>query len=275
MNDAPLDVATLVAVYSANYRDRIPFDDFTTVAGHTTGTVGDRLDQLHAWLRPAGYRPLREAAIARALTSTRRAGLGRYVPDGRVVASDTMPAAATATRPDGRLELHLGEVEVPPDIPVYVNHDTSRRVGKLVGYEHGRRGTGSLTVWFELLGGAACDDLLVDVDYGRFGTSVGVFHDPKHDDGGGVLTLSRQRLAEVSLVPLGRAGLGEGTLARREAVPEHLRAAYQRLGDRRTATPPPTAPRARPAVSPVYLRDDGEVRSGPTWPTWQDGKRVR
>jgi hypothetical protein len=225
--NATLTTADLTDIYTRNqFRDAITFDDFEAVASYATGTRDEAIDTLFAWLRPIGRRPLEQSAIENALRS--RTGPTDFAPGSRVLCGDAMAANATADGADGRLERHVGDVAISEntrDVPCWWSHRGDTVLGRLVDYERNQRGPGSLRVWVELAGGPDADEVLRQADYGRIGLSVSVYHDPKNDDGGGVVTLDRQSLREVSLVPINRAAFGESTRVRRVAMPDRAAAA--------------------------------------------------
>jgi|GEM_PF-3774823 len=217
--DAGIAVDWLAMIYRQNayIREGMSFDDLEVVARHTRGTQSEALDQLHAWLSPIGQRPLRESAIEAALRSSH--GPANYEPGGRVLSGDALPALATVPQPDGRLQLHRGDVAIPLDVPALWNHQPDQVLGRLVGYRRNLLGPGSLRVWVELAGGKDADDVLLAADYGRIGLSVGLYHAPKQDDGGTVVAINGRRLFEISLTPLANAVMGDATVVRRMAAP--------------------------------------------------------
>jgi hypothetical protein len=223
--NAAIPLHDLTDIYHRNaYADVLSFDDFEAVAGYATGTREDAIGQLFRWLRPIGSRPLSESAIENALRS--RDGLSDYVPGSRVLSGFAMGANATATV-GGRYERHVGDVAIPEDnsdVPCWWSHRGDIVLGRLVHYERDAQGPGSLRVWLELAGGREADRVLREADYGRVGLSVGVWHNPKQDDGGGSVAIDGQSLREVSLVPLHRAAF-EGTKVSRVAMPARAAAA--------------------------------------------------
>lgn len=263
MSDDPEEIGTelLLNAWQSSYRDALTFNEFETIASYANvGTMEQRLDLLYAWMRPAGRRSQRESGIEAALTST--LGHDDYAPGSRVLVGDAMPAAATAARTDGRMELHRGNVHVPTDVPCWYMHQSDQSLGSLVGYQHGARGAGSLRLYVRLGNGAEADELLVRADYGQLGMSVGVFHDPKRDNGQHVLTLNNQVLREISLVPIESAAFGALTAVRRVELPEHVRARYR-------------FERAEAAEANNYvLALPAYTRAARPMETWQDGRFV-
>lgn len=152
--------------------------------------------------------------------------------DVRTVAGCAMPHAAATTAADGQVETHAGWVDVAGDgkraVPALWCH-RGEPLGQLVAYRRSARGADSLDVWITLDHSDRADAVLDAVDAGRVGLSVGVASPLALGAGQRSSRLiERQRLREVSLVPVERAAFGTATLVRRQAASTRRVEEYRR-----------------------------------------------
>lgn len=238
----------------------IPPEDvevFVSAANRARGLDrDDRFDMVRMWLAAGSV-----VGAYRAMLGSWANPVPGWSPSLRTVTGTAMPHAAATPGADGQVETHAGPVDIVADgrhaAPVLWCH-RGAALGELVAYRRGARGPDSLDVWLTLDHSPRASDVLDLIDCGRVGLSVGVASPAALGTGQrSSRIIERQRLREVSLVPIERAAFGEATRVQRGTAPARLVEQYRdaRAWAQSSTTPRVPTHRVRAATAtsaPVY-----------------------